>query len=172
MCKDKIKFFIMDVDGTLTDGKIYISDTGECMKAFSVKDGYGIRDLLPQNDIIPIIITGRCSKIVQRRSQELNIIHVYQKVENKLEILNYVLEDISKKNVENYDLNNVAYMGDDMNDLPCIEAVKNAGGLTGCPIDAIEKIKEECQFVSRHEGGCGAVREFIDFIIRSNGRDR
>ena len=79
-----IKFLIMDVDGTLTDGKIYMGNKGELFKAFDVKDGCGIKDILPEYGIIPVIITARQSDILKRRCEELNIINLYQGVRHKL----------------------------------------------------------------------------------------
>ena len=76
----KIKLFVMDVDGTLTDGKIYMGENGEIMKAFNVKDGYAIAHMLPEMEIIPVIITGRKSKIVENRAKELGITELYQGV--------------------------------------------------------------------------------------------
>ena len=74
----KIKYLVMDVDGTLTDGKIYMGENGEVMKAFNIKDGYAISYFLPSNGIIPIVITGRKSKIVENRCKELGITEVHQ----------------------------------------------------------------------------------------------
>ena len=84
---NNIKYLVMDVDGTLTDGFIYMSETGEMFKAFSVKDGCGINDIAKPNGIIPIIITGRKSLILTRRCEELGIENVYQGVDNKTGVL-------------------------------------------------------------------------------------
>lgn len=86
-----IRFFVMDVDGTLTDGKIYMGDTGEVFKAFDVKDGYAIHNILPAYGILPVIITGRHSSILENRCKELNIQLLYQNITNKLEQLDYIL---------------------------------------------------------------------------------
>ena len=83
----KIKMLVMDVDGTLTDGRIYMGADGEVMKAFDVRDGYGIKHILPKHDIIPVIITGRRSAIVERRCAELDITELCQGVADKLEKL-------------------------------------------------------------------------------------
>ncbi len=150
-----IKYLVMDVDGTLTDGKIYMGVLGEMLKAFNIKDGYGIHDILPKEQITPIIITGRESEIVQRRAEELEIKNIYQGQHEKLNIL---LELVNE-------LNTVAYIGDDMNDFLCMKAIKEAGGKTGCPADASESIKKVSDFVSKYNGGNGAVRDFIEYII-------
>ena len=89
----KIKLLVMDVDGTLTDGKIYMGAEGEMMKAFDVKDGYGIAHILPRLGITPVIITGRRSGIVERRCAELGITELYQGVRDKLEKLRELLHE-------------------------------------------------------------------------------
>ncbi|MBQ8166663.1 MAG: HAD hydrolase family protein [Lachnospiraceae bacterium] len=159
---NRINYFVMDVDGTLTDGKIYMGNGGEVCKAFHVKDGCGIHDILLPNGIIPVIITGRSSAIVKMRCEELEIREIYQGVKEKLDILKKLLEENS------CELKNVAYIGDDINDLPCMQAVKEAGGLVACPKDAVNKVIEIAHFVSSKDGGNGAVREFIEWIMQRN----
>ncbi|MBQ8627748.1 MAG: 3-deoxy-D-manno-octulosonate 8-phosphate phosphatase [Agathobacter sp.] len=145
----------MDVDGTLTDGKIYMGNTGEVCKAFNIKDGCGIHDIAIPNGLIPVIITGRESQIVLNRCKELGIQNIYQGVSNKLEKLISITQDFSE----------VAYIGDDINDLSCMEAVKEAGGIIGCPKDAVEKVLEIADYVAGHNGGDGAVRDFIEWLV-------
>ena len=152
----------MDVDGTLTDGCIYISNQGEFMKAFNIKDGYGIACLLPQNDITPVIITGRLSDIVAQRCRELNIENCFQEVTNKLETLKTFISQKGSSLAE------CAYIGDDLNDMPCMEAVKEAGGLIACPYDAAREVKEYADFIADSKGGSGAVRDFIDNCLSPN----
>ena len=162
---NKIKYLVMDVDGTLTDGKIYMGANGEVMKAFDIKDGYGIHDILIPNGIAPVIITGRTSQIVENRCKELGIKDLFQGVKNKIEVLNAYLKK------EDATLSEVAYIGDDLNDMNCINAVKNAGGLVGCPLNAVGMVKTCSDFVSHLEGGHGAVREFIEYILKLNEDD-
>ncbi len=150
-----IKYLVMDVDGTLTDGKIYMGAHGEMMKAFNIKDGCGIHDIAIPGGIIPVIITGRTSEIVKKRCGELGIQQVYQGIK-KIEQLNSIADDLSQ----------VAYIGDDINDLSCMIPVKEAGGVVGCPADAVERVKEISDFVALHNGGDGAVRDFIEWIIK------
>lgn len=150
-----IKYLVMDVDGTLTDGKIYMGNDGETMKAFSIKDGCGIHDILLLSDIIPVIITGRTSKIVENRCKEIGIKEIYQGVGNKIEKLNTITSDLST----------VAYIGDDINDLSCMKPIKEAGGKIGCPADACKEVKKLADFISTKNGGDGAVREFIEWLI-------
>jgi len=147
----------MDVDGTLTDGRIYISQTGECMKAFNIKDGCGIHDILIPAGIVPVVITGRKSDIVSNRCKELGISEVYQGVTNKV----YQLRQISNE------LSSVAYIGDDLNDLECMRAVINERGKVGCPSDAVNEVKALADFVTPHRGGDGAVRDFIEWIVKN-----
>ena len=150
-----IKYLVMDVDGTLTDGKIYMGNDGEVMKAFSIKDGCGIHDILIPAGITPVIITGRTSKIVEKRSSEIGINEIHQGILNKIEKLLSITDDLSS----------VAYIGDDINDLSCMKPVKEAGGKIGCPADAVKKVKEIADFISTKNGGDGAVREFIEWLV-------
>lgn len=147
----------MDVDGTLTDGKIYMGANGELMKAFDIKDGCGIKDILPSLGIVPVIITARQSQILENRCKDLNIKEVHQGIRNKLE----KLDEIRK--AYGVSLRETAYIGDDILDLQCMEPVKEAGGLVGCPADAVDPVKMISDFVSCKNGGCGAVRDFIDW---------
>lgn len=161
-----IKFLVMDVDGTLTDGKIYMGENGELFKAFDIKDGYGIKDILPQYGIIPIIITARSSKILENRCKELAILELYQGVSEKFNKLNAVINYYSKRDGISYELKDCAYIGDDIIDLQCMIPIKDAGGLIGCPADGAHQVKKISSFISIHNGGCGAVREFIEWIIK------
>ncbi len=150
-----IKYLIMDVDGTLTDGRIYMGNDGEIMKAFSIKDGCGIHDLLMPKGIKPIIVTGRKSNIVENRCREIGICDIYQDVRCKLNTVKEL----------DYDLTEVANIGDDINDLSVMNAIKECGGLVGCPSNAAKEVKEIADFISGKNGGEGAVREFIEWIL-------
>ncbi|WP_308692790.1 HAD hydrolase family protein [uncultured Treponema sp.] len=155
-----IKYLIMDVDGTLTDGKIYMGSNGEMFKAFDIKDGCGIKDILPDYSIIPIIITARGSKILENRCKELAIEKLYQGERNKIGRLQQILKE------ENANLSNCAYIGDDILDIQCMTPIKEAGGLVGCPADAVQKVKNIADFISTRNGGNGAVREFIEWLLK------
>ena len=154
--KSHIRFLVMDVDGTLTDGKIYMADSGELFKAFDVKDGCGSHDILPKHSIVPVIITARESKILTNRCNELGITQVYQSCRDKLTKLNEVTGG---------ELQTVAYIGDDILDLQCMRPVKEAGGVVGCPADAVDAVKEIADYVCNLNGGNGAVREFIEWLV-------
>lgn len=150
-----IKFIAIDVDGTLTDGKIYMSPSGEAVKAFNIKDGYGIHDMLIPAGVIPIVITGRNSQIVLNRCKELGITEVHQGVHDKTGKIKEIVSDLSA----------VGYIGDDLNDISCMKTVKEAGGIVGCPADAATAVLEIADYISPHNGGEGAVRDFIEWII-------
>ncbi len=150
-----IKLFVMDVDGTLTDGKIYMGADGEVFKAFNVHDGYGIHNILHSQGIMTAIITGRSSEIVTRRAKELKIDHVLQDVTDKASALRSLQEKLHVTKEE------TVYIGDDIPDLPAMEL----SGVNGCPCDAVPAVREKCAFVSSLPGGSGAVREFIDWLV-------
>jgi len=154
----------MDVDGTLTDGKIYMGVDGECFKAFDIKDGYALHTLLKENGIIPVIITARKSPMVEHRCKELGVTEIHQGVMNKLECLNDIIKSYSSDD-EPYDFSNVAYIGDDLLDLRCMNPIKEAGGLNGCPSNAVKEVLSVCEYISPYKGGEGAVRSFVEFII-------
>ena len=155
-----IKYLVLDVDGTLTDGHIYMGQDGEAMKAFSAKDGYGICHIGMPNGIIPVIITGRTSRIVENRAKELGITEIYQGVADKFAKLTEILD---KSGVA---LSQCAYCGDDMNDYDCMKRIEEAGGLVGCPADDSDEVIELAEFISKKDGGRGAVREFIEWLVK------
>ena len=148
----KIKMLVMDVDGTLTDGHIYVGAEGEMMKAFHVQDGYAIAQILPRMGITPVIITGRSSRIVEKRAAELKIAHLHQGIGDKLSKLQEVAQELGATAEE------IAYIGDDVNDLSCILWC----GCTACPADAVPEVLTKVDYVCKRDGGRGAVREFID----------
>jgi 3-deoxy-D-manno-octulosonate 8-phosphate phosphatase (KDO 8-P phosphatase) len=150
-----IRYLAMDVDGTLTDGKIYMGNSGEICKAFNIRDGYGICNMAIPKGIIPVVITGRKSEIVLNRCRELGIEHIYQGVSDKEQALKAVTSSLSE----------VAYIGDDINDIPCMNLVKKSGGIVGCPKDAAKEVLDLADYVSEFAGGNGAVRDFIEWIL-------
>jgi 3-deoxy-D-manno-octulosonate 8-phosphate phosphatase (KDO 8-P phosphatase) len=158
MMKGAIKLFVMDVDGTLTDGRINMGPDGELFKSFNIKDGYGINEMLPAQGIVPAIITGRTSQIVANRARELHITELHQGKHDKLDTLHELMlkYHCAKENV--------AYIGDDILDIVCMRE----SGLVGCPADACPEVKELAHFISSLKGGEGAVREFVEYVIRYN----
>ncbi len=161
--KNDIRFLVMDVDGTLTDGKIYMGSEGELFKAFDIKDGYALCKLLPDKGIVPVVLTARTSQMVHHRCDELGIKTIIQGRSDKLSALKETLRSLG-----DYDLSNVAYIGDDILDLQCMEPILQTGGLVGCPSDAIDEVKSVASFVSSKKGGEGAVREFVEWLIAGN----
>ncbi|WP_226681945.1 KdsC family phosphatase [Sutcliffiella horikoshii] len=153
----KIKMLIMDVDGTLTDGKIYIGLNGEILKAFNVKDGYGIK-LLKDFGIKTVIITGRTSEIVCLRAKELGIDKVYQGIDNKIEKY-YELK-------QEYNLNDeeIAYIGDDINDIGILRKVGCKFAVKNCT----KELDEIVDYKSEFNGGDGAVREIATLILEQH----
>lgn len=150
----RIQYLVMDVDGTLSDGKIYMGKEGEILKAFNVKDGIGIK-MAMQKGIHPIILTSRFSQIVDCRAKELGIDEVYQSIDDKCLKLSSIIRDLGF----------VAYIGDDITDLTAMKAVRKAGGIVGCPSDAASSVISISDFVSTYKGGEGAVREFVEWLF-------
>lgn len=150
----KYKILCLDVDGTLTDGKVYMGNEGELVKAFNIKDGYGIRQFIEQGGTIAII-TGRISKIVQNRALELGIHEIFQNISDKAK----VIEQLADK--YNTPTSSIAYIGDDLNDLNAIKCV----GISFMPHDGYEGLKKHVTKVLDHNGGEGAVREAIDLLL-------
>ena len=151
-----IKMLVLDVDGTLTDGKIYMSANGELMKAFNIKDGYALVHLRNYG-IEPIIITGRISEIVKRRCEELGINELYQGVADKAVCLKNVCEKgITTKQC--------AYIGDDLNDIDCMMLC----GHRAAPADAMKSVRDIVDYVCDAQGGDGAVREYCDLLIEKH----
>ena len=161
MKNNKINLLFIDVDGTLTDGKIYIGNNGELFKAFNVKDGCGIRDILPKYNIIPIVITARISDIMQKRCNELGINNLFQNCRNKKEKMIQIANEFNITPNCNGMLEKTAYIGDDILDISCMEIVE----YKGCPANAIERVKTICNFISTYNGGDGAVRDFIEWLV-------
>ena len=150
----EIKLFAMDVDGTLTDGKLYVGHNGEAMKAFHVKDGYGIVQLIEYN-VIPAIITAKESEIVTRRAQELGVREVWQGISDQAE----VLKMLSKK--YQVSMGQIAFIGDDDPDCAAMELA----GYSFAPADASENTKKTAKIILTKKGGEGAVREAIDILL-------
>jgi len=150
-----IELLVLDVDGTLTDGKIIYTSNGDELKNFDVKDGLAIASWTKTLKKQVAIITGRKSKLVENRAKELGITHLYQGVHNKDEVLANILEE------ENLTWEQTAGIGDDLNDYKMLNKV----GLSFAVGDAVEDIKELSNVVCTKNGGYGAVREMIEYIL-------
>ena len=159
--RKNIRMMIFDVDGTLTDGKIYMGNSGEVFKAFNIKDGCGIHDLLPKNQIVPVIITARTSDIVKNRCKELKISECWQGERDKLSKMRELAEKYGIAPNANDVYEEIAYVGDDIIDIKCMEHC----GIVACPNDAVKEVKEISDFISAYNGGEGAVREFIEKVV-------
>lgn len=152
----KIKLIILDVDGVMTDGSFMIGDDGQQYKAFYTKDGQGI-SMLQRSGVATAIITGRTSEVVAHRAKELNITHVYQGQKNKREAFDELLKKL------NLQAEQVAYVGDDVIDLPVMRHV----GLACAVRDAEPLVKQYAHLVTPRDGGKGAVRDVCELIMRA-----
>jgi 3-deoxy-D-manno-octulosonate 8-phosphate phosphatase (KDO 8-P phosphatase) len=155
----KIKLLLLDVDGVLTDGTIILDNQGNELKAFHVRDGHGIK-LAQRSGIAIGIITGRKSEVVNIRARELGIQEVYQGAHEKILAYESV---IAKYGVEDSE---VAYIGDDIVDVEIFKRVGMAVGVA----DADPAIRPHVDLIMKTEGGRGAVREFINFVLKSQGK--
>ena len=150
----KIKLLALDVDGVLTDGSIYISPAGEVFKGFNAKDGMGISCAL-RSGLQIAVITGRQSPIVERRCEELGITLLQQGVKDKRLALQQMAQELGLVREE------IAYMGDDLNDIPAFKAA----GLNLAPADAAMEVLAVADIITKASGGRGAVREAITMIL-------
>jgi len=153
-----IELIVLDVDGTMTDSRITYSENGDEIKSFNVKDGLAIVSWRKLGKKVAII-TGRSSKIVERRAKELHIEHFYQGIHNKKEVLEALLTKLDLT------MDNVAAIGDDLNDLQMLKAAK----LSFVPRDASANIETIASVILNKKGGDGAVREMIEKLIIKEG---
>lgn len=153
-----IKLLVLDVDGVLTDGGLYFGASGEQLKRFSILDGLGIK-LLADCQIKTAIITGRSSDIVKQRAAELNIAHVIQGREDKLQALQELLRQLNVSQSE------TAYVGDDLPDLAAINFCQFGVAVA----NAHSEVKKNANWVCQRRGGNGAVREVADILLQANG---
>lgn len=154
----QIKLLALDVDGVLTDGKLYFGNSGEELKAFSTLDGLGIK-LLQDSGVTVALITARNSALVQLRAQNLGIQHVCQGSHNKLQSLTELLKTLGLA------LEQTAYVGDDLPDLACLRQAR----LGIAVANAHDALKQQATWVTTLAGGAGAVREVCDLILQAQG---
>ncbi len=153
-----VRLAAFDVDGVLTDGMLYYTDAGEELKAFNAQDGHGIK-MLQESGVTIAIITSRQSKLVANRARNLGIAHLYQGVENKLDAMQALLKSL------NLTLGDASYMGDDVIDLP---VMRRCGFAASVP-EAPALVRQHAHYVTRAGGGCGAVREFCEYVLHAQG---
>jgi len=155
----KIRLLILDVDGVLTDGRIVYANSGDELKFFDVTDGMGLA-LWSRAGLKSAILTAKKSRLVSKRSKQMNIDRTYQNAFKKLEVFEKILADFSVSPEE------VCYIGDDVVDIPVLKRV----GLAICPPNAVPEVKSEAHYITKREGGRGAVREVIDMLLKVQGK--
>ena len=153
----KVRCVTLDVDGVLTDGNIIFSSDGTEYKSFNAQDGFGIK-MLQARGIPVAIISGRKSEVVEQRARELHIRHVYQGVEDKLQALHHFLDNVG------CEPNEVVHVGDDEPDAKLFGVV----GVAVAVANAVPRVKAAADIVTQRSGGCGAVREFCEWLLAAH----
>jgi len=156
---DDIKLLVLDVDGVLTDGTIIVDSRGEESKFFNAVDGHGIR-LWRRAGLKVAFISGRASPPVDRHAEKLGVDYVYQDCHYKLPVLEKLVEELGLS------ADDVAYVGDDLPDLPAIKYAGFGVAVAG----AVEEVKQHADYITTKQGGNGAVREVIEYLLRNTGR--
>lgn len=152
---ENIKLLVLDVDGVMTDGGMYFTESGDQFKKFNTKDGMAILHLTKSDFQVAIISSGFRGESVHRRAEMLGIQHCTVSRDSKMDTLNKLCSTLG------IGLENVAMIGDDVNDLAVMEKI----GLAACPRDAVNSVKQVCDIILTLKGGQGCVREFIDHYI-------
>lgn len=156
---DKIKYLVIDVDGTMTDGGIYYDDNGNEFKKFNTRDAAGFF-AAKENGIEVIVLTGRKCEATARRMKELKVNYIYQGVTNKTQFLDAHMKE------NRITIEEIGYLGDDLNDFSAMKLVS----FVGCPKDSCEEILEIADYISSKNGGEGAVRDIISYILKERGQ--
>src|SRR5437016_8082892 len=152
----RVRLVAMDVDGVLTESGMYYTESGDELKKFHVRDGMGIK-LLQAAGLVTAFITREKTAIVERRGQKLAVPEVHQGVDDKLAVLTTLAQKYGLT------LEQVAYIGDDVNDLEALHAV----GFSTAPADAMPSVLKAVHYICTKKGGAGAVREIADLILAS-----
>ncbi|MBM3253629.1 MAG: 3-deoxy-D-manno-octulosonate 8-phosphate phosphatase [Candidatus Omnitrophica bacterium] len=155
----KIKLLMLDVDGVLTNGFIIYDNFGDELKSFNVYDGFGLV-LLKKARIPTVIVTAKASKIVKRRARDMQITKIYQNSQDKLKVYTKVLKKFRLKDEE------ICFIADELIDL---SVMKRVGFAVSVP-NAVREIRENCHYITKREGGKGAVREVIELILKSQDK--
>jgi 3-deoxy-D-manno-octulosonate 8-phosphate phosphatase (KDO 8-P phosphatase) len=153
-----VRLIAFDVDGVFTDGRFYLSDDGVESKAFHTQDGFGIRQLLTAG-ISVAVISGRRSGAVERRMQELGVPYIVQGCKDKVAALDAIVEELG------ITLDECAYVGDDVPDLPLLRHV----GVSIAVANAVETVRMQCDYLTTASGGAGAVREACELLLSTRG---
>jgi 3-deoxy-D-manno-octulosonate 8-phosphate phosphatase (KDO 8-P phosphatase) len=153
----RIRLVAFDVDGVFTDGRFYLSDAGVESKTFNTQDGYGVRRLL-ERDIAVAVISGRESVAVATRMKELGVTRVVQGCKDKVAALNELTAELG------IDTNECAYVGDDIPDLPLLQAV----GYSVAVANAVKEVQRQCDYTTAATGGHGAVREVCELVLAAH----
>lgn len=154
---EKTRLIAFDIDGVFTDGRFYLSDDGVESKAFHTQDGYGVRRLLDAGIAVGVI-SGRSSVAVQKRMAELGVPHVILACKDKVAAMNELASSLSLS------LDECAYVGDDLPDLPLLEHV----GFSVAVANAVPELQDYCDYVTTKSGGFGAVREICDLLVAAS----
>jgi len=157
----QIRLVAFDVDGVFTDGRFYLSDAGVESKSFNTQDGYGIRRLVDSN-IAVAVISGRESAAVSTRMKELGVAHVIQGCKDKVAALNKVTAELG------ISLTECAYVGDDIPDLPILQAVAYSVAVA----NAVKEVRQQCDYTTAAAGGHGAVREVCELVLAAHSGTR
>lgn len=152
---EDISLIVLDIDGTMTDGGVYIDNNRIECKKFSIKDGAGIK-IAQVAGLNFMILTGRESNCVSQRAEELSIKYIFQNVNDKSKLLKKFMQE------NGYKAENVAYIGDDLNDIKAMKLVS----YSACPSDACDEVRQYVDLVLSKKGGDGVVREFVEKILR------
>ena len=155
----ELKLFATDVDGVLTDAGMYYGESGEELKKFNTRDGMGIK-LLQAEGVMIAIITMEQTKIVARRAKKLGITEVFQGAKDKVSVLTHLAEKY------NIPFGQMAYMGDDVNDIAALQTV----GYAAAPADCVDQVRLVVHYICQKNGGEGVVREVIDMILAARHR--
>ena len=154
----RIKLAVFDVDGVLTDGRLYYGANGEETKVFNTLDGHGLK-MLQSSGVDLAIISGRGSDALARRAKDLRITQLFMGVDDKREVFEHLLQNMSIESVE------AAGLGDDVIDLPFLSRC----GFAACVPAAPQYLQSQVHYTTHAEGGCGAVREFCEIIMQARG---
>ena len=151
-----IKLVVTDIDGVLTNGGIYLDESGQTLRKFNVKDGLGIK-LLQETGIKVVFLSGGTGKSIHHRAKQLNVDYCFTEIDNKVAILEKLKEDL------NFKKEDILYLGDDLNDIP----IKAHVNLLISPSDAVKSFKLMSDFLLSMRGGEGAFRELVDLLLKS-----